>query len=80
MICCTRTHTIFKVQGRKASGCMDRPAPSKVNAITERSIRPLISFKKLEKEHCTENTCTYFQQTIDCMGRFPTQGFGNIPY
>lgn len=52
---------IFKVQGKKTSGCTDRPAPSKVNAIRERSIRPFISLKKAwKRQHCTEDTCTYF--------------------
>lgn len=35
---------------------MDRQAPSKVNAITERSIRSLI-LKAQKRQHCTEDRC-----------------------
>lgn len=41
---------------------MDRPVPSKINAITERSIRPL-NLKAEKRLHCTEDRCTYFKQT-----------------
>lgn len=53
MICCTRIHKTFKVRGLCTS-CVDRPAPSKGNAITERSSRPLILLKKTEGDNTAQ--------------------------